>query len=142
MPKSLHRLLYRSRSSLNGNAAACAAEASTILQTSRANNAQAGITGVLLFDGVMFLQVVEGPIAELERLYERIACDARHEGIELMDLSPIEVRDYDGWDMAFLDGSSTAHDALRLFLIRTADPGAALPGHALSAEMKAILLAA
>ena len=121
MIRTLSRLVYSSRSSLKGMAEECLAEVADILRASRANNPKAGLTGVLLFDGTSFLQALEGPIAQIERLHEKISCDRRHEDITLIDLVPIEVRDYDTWSMAFLDGTDTNYHALRRFL--TKQPG-------------------
>lgn len=138
----LSRLVYSSRSLLKGTAEECLAEVADILRASRANNPKAGLTGVLLFDGTNFLQVLEGPIAEIERLHETITCDRRHEDITLIDLVSIETRDYDAWSMAFLDGTDTRHHILRRFLAKQSGPDAAGLGSTLSGALRALLLQA
>ena len=140
MAGALSRLVYSSRSSLKGTTEDCLAEVANILRASRANNPKAGLTGVLLFNGTTFLQVLEGPIAEIERLHETIARDRRHEEITLIDLVSIEVRDYDAWSMAFLDGTDVRHHTLRRFLAKQSGPDAAWLGSTLSSAMQALLL--
>ena len=139
MTETLSRLVYRSRSALKGAAEECRAQVSTILRGSRANNAGTGLTGVLLFDGSTFLQVVEGPIAAIERLYEIIARDPRHEEIVLIDLVGIEAREYDGWSMAFLDGTDDSRPGLQRFLAWQADANAARLGSAVSSALRALV---
>ena len=122
MAGTLSRLVYSSRSSLKGTAEERRAEVADILCTSRANNLKTGLTGVLLFDGTTFLQALEGPIADIERLHEAISCDCRHEEITLIDLVSIEVRDYDAWSMAFLDDTDAKYQTLRRFLTKQPCP--------------------
>ena len=142
MTGALSRLVYSSRSLLKGTAEDCLAEVTSILRVSRVNNPKAGLTGVLLFDGTNFLQALEGPIAEIERLYETITCDRRHEDITLIDLISIETRDYDAWSMAFLDDTNTKHHILRRFLAKQSGSDAAELGSTLSGAMQALLLQA
>lgn len=139
MQEALSRLVYRSRSALKGTPEECLAQVSGILRASRANNAAAGLSGVLLFDGISFLQVVEGPIASIERLYEAIACDRRHEEIDLVDLIGIEAREYQHWSMAFLDGTDGSRTGLQRFLAWQADANAARLGSAVSDALRALL---
>ncbi len=139
MPDTLFRLVYRSHSALKGTPEECLAQVSGILAKSRANNAAAGLTGVLLFDGATFLQAIEGPIAAIEQLYETIARDPRHEEVELIDLMGVEARDYADWSMAFLDGTDGSHQELRRFIVRQADAGSVRLGGAVSSALKALL---
>ena len=142
MAGALSRLVYSSRSLLKGTAGECLAEVANILGASRANNPRAGLTGVLLFDGTTFLQALEGPIAQIERLHETITCDRRHEEITLIDLVAIEARDYDAWSMAFVDGTDTKHHTLRRFLAKQCGPGTAGLGDTLSGALRTLLLQA
>lgn len=139
MTGALSRLVYSSRSALKGTAEQCLAEVANILRASRAKNLKAGLTGVLLFDGTTFLQALEGPLTEIERLYETIACDNRHAEITLIDLIPIEARDHDAWSMGFLDGTDARCHALRRFLARQTGPNAAWLGSDFSGAMRALL---
>ena len=112
----LVRLIYRSRSlvAFIGEDAAESLEA--LLEVSRDNNRLAGITGVLLYNGAFFLQAIEGKSQQVEALYEAIACDQRHEDIELIEFSAVDERRYPEWSMAFIDATGHEHEALWRFL--------------------------
>ena len=141
MTQALSRLVYSSRSLLKGTAGGSLAGVADLLRASRANNPEAGLTGALPFSGTTFLQALEGPIAEIERLHETMARDRRHEEIALIDLTSIEVRDCDAWSMAFLDGTDAGHRTLRRFLAQSG-PDTAWLGSTLSGAMQALLLQA
>jgi hypothetical protein len=59
-----------------------------LLGQSRENNAQSGVTGILLYRHGTFLQVLEGPHAAVDALYATIARDPRHR-----DVSTVLVED-------------------------------------------------
>jgi len=92
MKEMLNRLVYRSRGMLRGTTQDRLNQVQAILRSSRTNNPPAGLTGVLLFDGTKFLQVVEGPSHEVERLCELIASDNRHEELDILDLTTVTKR--------------------------------------------------
>ncbi len=50
-----------------------------ICQVSRQRNAERSLTGVLLFDGHRFCQLLEGPPASVELVRQSITKDPRHE---------------------------------------------------------------
>lgn len=50
-----------------------------ICQVSRKRNAERSLTGVLLFDGHRFCQLLEGPQPSLAQVRQSIANDPRHE---------------------------------------------------------------
>ena len=114
----LVRLIYRSRSLVSAIGDDAAQSVDAILELSRQNNRRAGITGVLLFNGSIFLQAVEGRLQNIEVLYETIACDQRHEDIELIEFSVVDKREYPDWSMAFVDATTQEHEPLRQFLSR------------------------
>jgi hypothetical protein len=117
----LARLIYRSRANLATGGETGLGVLLEIVSQARKNNERRLLTGVLLFDGVTFLQVLEGPLGAVERTYERIACDQRHAELELIDLSMIETRDYPNWAMAMLDASEGRFPRLAPFLCRGGD---------------------
>lgn len=73
---------------------------SEILAISRRNNAKAGVTGLLLYDGKRFLQALEGDEAAVSTTYERIKLDSRHRGIVLLSSKIVEARCFGDWSMA------------------------------------------
>lgn len=74
-------------------------EVESILSSSTRNNAERGITGLLLYNGRNFLQLLEGEEAELIALMVRISHDPRHSGISILDKRAIDVRSCAGWAM-------------------------------------------
>ena len=77
-----------------------------ILKVSRQNNEREQITGMLLFKGGNFMQVLEGPEEMVLARYERIRKDARHKDVNLLNVTPIQEREFSKWEMGFsnLDG--------------------------------------
>lgn len=74
-----------------------------ILELSRRNNRVAGITGLLMFNGKRFLQVLEGPSAAVSTTYDRIAADRRHRAPVLLARRQVAVREFGDWEMGFRD---------------------------------------
>ncbi len=91
----LVRLLYASRAVPAIDPDALQA----ILRQSKAHNPGLGITGVLCFSEGIFLQVLEGGRGAVSQLYNRIAGDARHTGVELLCFEEIGERRFAGWSM-------------------------------------------
>ncbi len=105
----LYRVLYCSRNRIPGDAAAVAAQITTILAASRENNAREGITGGLLFSMGCFAQVLEGLPTAVEETFERIQCDDRHNDVILLEAGPITERAFPDWSMAFTGGDAEAN---------------------------------
>lgn len=103
----LRRLLYCSRNLITGTPETVDHEVTSILTSSRKNNLAVNITGALLFDGVAFTQVLEGPLGAVEAIYERIQCDTRHGDVTILENCPIEQRHFSNWSMAFADPRSS-----------------------------------
>lgn len=78
-----------------------AREIETILEISRVNNRRAGVTGILLFNGKRFLQLLEGDADAVETVYRRIARDPRHFAMVRLSERAIDAREFDHWDMAY-----------------------------------------
>ena len=95
----LVRLMYASRAATTLDHEALSA----ILRRSRAANPELGITGVLCFSHGIFLQVLEGGRNAVNRLYNRIATDARHSQVELLSYEEIEERRFSSWSMGQAD---------------------------------------
>lgn len=70
-----------------------------ILESSARNNPARGITGLLLYNGRNFLQLLEGDEAELADLMVRIMHDPRHTGISMLESRQIERRSCPEWAM-------------------------------------------
>jgi hypothetical protein len=97
----LRRLIYRSRSRIQGGPGATAREIGRILESARLYNQENDITGALMLGKAAFAQVLEGPGAPLDETFARIAVDPRHDGIEMIENGPAERRAFAGWTMAY-----------------------------------------
>jgi len=67
----------------------------------RALNKKQGITGMLLYNNLSFIQVIEGEKEKLIQLYEKISKDKRHENIVKLLEEPIKKRVFPNWSMGF-----------------------------------------
>jgi hypothetical protein len=72
-----------------------------ILRAARTRNARDDITGMLLFEGKSFLQVLEGERSKIDDLLERIRVDRRHARTVLLLREPIEQRSFADWTMGY-----------------------------------------
>ena len=91
----LVRLMYASRAV----PAVDQEELIAILKKSKANNAKSGVTGALCFSEGVFIQALEGGRTAVSKLYNRIANDARHSVVVLLNYDVIEERRFSGWSM-------------------------------------------
>jgi hypothetical protein len=74
-----------------------------LLIKARENNSKLGITGMLLFKGGNFLQVLEGEKEKVLALYDRVAQDRRHARITILFQGVSKKRDFADWSMGFHD---------------------------------------
>ena len=73
-----------------------------ILQISRKNNEENGITGILCYDGTYFVQWIEGARDKVNALYGFILKDKRHGNTTILEYSEIAKREFEGWSMAYV----------------------------------------
>lgn len=85
-----------------------------ILDTSRRKNERDELSGMLLFTGAHFLQVIEGRRGALEALYERLTQDPRHHDLRVLDLRRIDARRFGDWRMGYLRLGSEARRSREL----------------------------
>ena len=71
----------------------------SILGSSQRNNPARGVTGLLLYNGRNFLQLLEGEEAELVTLMVKIGHDPRHTGISMISRRMVEERACPDWAM-------------------------------------------
>ncbi len=72
-----------------------------ILSVSARNNARADLTGMLLYAGGTFMQVLEGEEADVNATHLRIERDSRHTGLIVLEHAPIETRSFARWSMGY-----------------------------------------
>ena len=100
-PQPLYQIIYHSLAAaeegINPEALA------ELLRQARAYNQDHRLTGLLLYADVTkeFVQVLEGPRDEVEKVYQRIARDARHKHAFVLHEGLAEYRMFPDWRMGF-----------------------------------------
>ena len=72
-----------------------------ILTTSRKNNAEKDISGILLYHDGSILQVLEGEQKAVTDLYQKIKKDKRHKSVLQLVQGTCNERNFTGWSMGF-----------------------------------------
>lgn len=81
-------------------------ELADIHETARHLNALDGVTGLLLFDGARFLQIVEGSDDAVDNLVDRLRMDPRHTAFEVREERYVDQRSFPDWSMELVRVSS------------------------------------
>ena len=111
MSGDLHRILYCSRNLIERGEVEQQAELANILETARANNSRQDVTGALLYGSGFFAQVLEGPGAAVEKIFEKIQQDFRHGDITVLESGAAKSRDFPDWSMAHVVPPSAEQSA-------------------------------
>ena len=112
-----------------------------IHQTARHLNALDGVTGLLLFDGSRFLQIIEGSESAIDNLVERLRMDRRHSAFEIRDERFVDRRSFEDWSMELLRVSA-GYKAAREEVATILPPGVAEPVRDLILKMSGEMAAA
>ena len=94
---ALYQLLYVS----GATGPVGADDIAQILTASRRNNARLGVTGMLLYAGGAFIQVLEGEEQTVRDLSRRISHDRRHRNFMVLVEQQAEQRAFAQWQMGF-----------------------------------------
>ena len=96
----LKRILYMSRFSHNWTAE----EINALSKLASQRNSKRKITGMLTtFDG-LFFQIIEGPVNSINKLFEEITKDTRHQDISILLMEEqVNSRFFDNWQMRVCD---------------------------------------
>lgn len=78
------------------------AELDTLRKEAATRNKLEKITGMLLFDGRHFMQVLEGEELKVQALFNKIKKDARHCNVEPLIQNPINKRNFNSWAMGLI----------------------------------------
>ena len=105
----MHRLVYVSTAidSLT------TADVDDIVSTAQRFNATRDITGVLLFNGLNFMQVLEGSHSDVDDVYSRIIVDPRHVSVVTVLQEPAETRIFEDWSMMHRNTRASARRQAR-----------------------------
>lgn len=73
-----------------------------ILRSAQTNNPLEGITGVLIFNGGAFLQILEGGESAVDEMAQRLRSDPRHFNMFVRSEEVVSQRAFPDWSMAYL----------------------------------------
>lgn len=76
-------------------------EINSLLYQSRINNAEKGITGILLRIENLFLQVLEGEKEVVLELFNKVKNDKRHKHCIMFSQTEIKTRQFSQWAMGY-----------------------------------------
>ncbi|MBJ7552677.1 BLUF domain-containing protein [Marinomonas ostreistagni] len=105
---SFVRLIYASRATAEFQPSSI----QSILQSARKNNQQNAVTGLLCFNQRGFLQCLEGKRADVNRTFQRILRDPRHESVEIISYQYTEKREFESWNMGYLQNNQVMRELL------------------------------
>jgi len=94
----LYRLVYYSEAADN----LTIQDVKSISAKASIKNASLLISGGLLYCESKFLQVLEGGIRPVNKLFETILQDTRHKNVNLIHFSRVNKREFEGWDMSLV----------------------------------------
>lgn len=72
-----------------------------LLEQSREDNLKLEITGMLLYKGGNFMQVLEGERDAVKGIFEKIRVDKRHKGVIVVLEGDLAERQFPNWSMGF-----------------------------------------
>lgn len=82
-----------------------------MVRQSVANNKKLNLTGILLFDGTYFFQVLEGDGEKVNAMIAKIGLDPRHANIQVLSSRQVEARLFPKWSMELIDANNDFFDA-------------------------------
>jgi hypothetical protein len=94
-------------------------ELDDLLAGATVRNRLHGISGILVYDGGAFLQILEGPTDKISVLVKNIQVDPRHEDVVFLSAGAVEQHYFNGWgmDRANVDRvDDTTHETLRTYM--------------------------
>lgn len=102
------RLIYASRATAQFQPSSI----QSILVSARRNNQRSAVTGLLCFNQHSFLQCLEGPRRAVNQTFQRILSDSRHENVEIICYRYTDEREFESWNMGYLQNNHTMRDLL------------------------------
>jgi hypothetical protein len=80
-----------------------AARLGEIVAPARIDNQRNHVSGMLVFTGAHFVEIVEGEARELDALWSRVQSDDRHHGLLRHGCEPCGDRWFADWKMGYAD---------------------------------------
>lgn len=95
-----------------------------LLRKCRKNNMAVDVSGFLFFDGLYFVQALEGERYHVSNTYHRIVTDIRHKNLILITSMEVRSRLFAGWSMGLHQGAnvSTRQALLSAFSLSALNP--------------------
>ena len=138
MSSDLYRLVYYSVNRVTGADKDVLVDIADILATSQENNADAHITGALIFNSGIFAQVLEGGRSDIEATFERIQRDPRHGDVQVLAFEPSAGRGFPSWSMGYVGKSREGVDVFGKFASDTGFDARRLQGDRIYEIMRSI----
>lgn len=95
----LYQLVYISKAAQDFSSA----ELHDLLKKAKLNNEKKDITGNLLYNGGLFLQVLEGDKSNISELLDTISKDPRHKAVKQLYFEPAKFRLFPRWSMNMIN---------------------------------------
>lgn len=96
---NLYQLVYISRAT----EAFSDEKLSQLLTKAKSNNTNLDVTGNLIYNGGVFLQVLEGDMKVILSLYKKIQLDDRHHKVKKVYFEPASFRLFSRWSMNMMN---------------------------------------
>lgn len=113
----MYRVVYMSHAHTNMSDA----ELDEIRAAAVRNNEPTGVTGLLIYVAGTFFQILEGPRAKVEEVYNRVYLDQRHHRVRIMHSGPVSKRRFGDWSMGFCRLSDAAVKTKEFFELSRAE---------------------
>ncbi|MGE7414187.1 BLUF domain-containing protein [Methylobacterium tarhaniae] len=112
MSEDIFRIIYKSKAAHPAEVMLGHGHIATLLATARRRNQAAAVSGVLVYTGLGFFQVLEGPRAGVQPIFESILVDRRHHTLSVIEMDFVAERRFAGWSMGFLGTTRDLDDRL------------------------------
>lgn len=112
MSEDIFRIVYKSKAAHAAEVMLGHGHIANLLATARQRNRAADISGVLVYTGLGFFQVLEGPRPGVQSVFESILADRRHHTLAVIEMDFAAERRFAGWAMGFLGTTRDLDDRL------------------------------
>ncbi len=112
MSEDIFRILYKSAAAYPAEVMLGHGYIANLLATARQRNRAADVSGVLVYTGLGFFQVLEGPRSGVQPIFESILVDRRHHTLAVIEMDFTAERRFEGWAMGFLGATPDLDDRL------------------------------
>lgn len=112
MSEDIFRIIYKSTAAHPAEVMLGQGHVAHLLAAARRRNLAAAVSGVLVYTGLGFFQVLEGPRKGVQPIFESILVDRRHHTLAVIEMDMAPERRFSGWSMGFLGTTRELDDRL------------------------------